>query len=314
MSRVHLAITTHTTRHLRRTLLGVAHQVRKPDSVTISCDNDLAEITDLVRSCTEEFAQGLPAGICLVQRPSIGECALAQVRNNAVRAIMHRGAAAQDCVIFHDGDCCPASDCTAVHESLLSRAELVNAYRIDLTEEQTDKFDEAAVKAGRPPASITADQRSVLEERDRRYTRTLRLKRLGIPGLVKAHKPKILGANFSFKLSAYIAINGFDEEYLGYGSEDDDFSRRIYQSGFRPAVGVAKAIVYHQWHPTRKPTDWHDSPGVKRFNMPLPVKASRGLERPIAQDAPRVMHLLGGRCVSEELLAHAGRTLQAVNA
>jgi hypothetical protein len=149
--RIHLAITTHTTRHLRRTLLGVAHQGRRPDSVTISCDNDLPEITELVKACSGEFGAGLPDGIALVQRASIGQCALAQVRNNAVRAILDAGAGPGDAIIFHDGDCCPASDCTAVHERLLAGAELVNAYRVDLTEAQTEAFDEDAVRRGLPP-------------------------------------------------------------------------------------------------------------------------------------------------------------------
>lgn len=305
--RIHLAITTHTTRHLRRTLLGVAHQGRRPDSVTISCDNDLPEITELVKACSGEFGAGLPEGIALVQRASIGQCALAQVRNNAVRAILDAGAGPGDAIIFHDGDCCPASDCTAVHERLLAGAELVNAYRVDLTEAQTEAFDEDAVRRGLPPAAITDDQRATLEARDRRYRRALLLKRLGLPGLVKAHKPKILGANFSFRLSAYIEVNGFDEEYLGYGSEDDDFSRRIYAAGFRPAVGVASAVVYHQWHATRKPADWHDSPGVRRFEMSLPTRAARGLTNPIPQDAPRVSVLRGGMLASERVLEAAGR-------
>lgn len=300
--RIHLAITTHTTRHLRRTLLGAANQTRRPDSIVVSCDNDLAEIADLVRACTDEFGDGLPRGVTIVQRPSIGQCALAQVRNNAVRWILQAGAGEGDAVIFHDGDCCPAADCTAVHEKLLDGAELVNAYRVDLTEAQTETFDEAAVKEGKPPALITAEQKELLATRDKRYRRALALKRLGVPGLVKSHKPKILGANFSFRLSAYLTINGFDEEYLGYGSEDDDFSRRIYAAGFRPAVGVATAIVYHQWHQTRKPADWHDSPGVKRFEMKLPTRAARGLIEPIQQQTPRATTFVRGREVATALL------------
>ena len=44
------------------------------------------------------------------------------------------------------------------------------------------------------------------------------------------------------------AIRGFDEGYMGYGFEDDDFAFRLQQSGvqYRWAPEVT---VQHQWHP-----------------------------------------------------------------
>lgn len=293
--RLHLAITTHTTRHLRRTLLAVASLRRKPDTVIVSCDNDREDVRDLTRACSGEFAWGLTAGIVLVQRPALGVCMLSQVRNNAVRALLARGATTSDAIIFHDGDCAPAADCAGTHEELLRRADLVCAFRVDLSPEQTEAFDETAVREGRPPAAVTEAQAELLEHRQARHERSLLLRRLSGGLAVKPHKPKILGANFALSLAAYDAVNGFDEEYVGYGSEDDDFSKRLYAVGVRSAVGVTRAVVYHQWHETRKPADWHDSPGVARFHRTLPSVCERGLRTPADQPPVREYRFIDGR-------------------
>ena len=56
------------------------------------------------------------------------------------------------------------------------------------------------------------------------------------------------------------------------------------------AVGVASAIVYHQWHPTRAPGAWADNAGAPRFLKGTPTVAARGLENPIEQPPCVVEH------------------------
>jgi len=291
---LHLVITTHTTRHLRRTLLGVAEQSRRPDTVIVSCDNNREDVRELVRVCSAEFAAKMPDGVRLVQRPSTGACAASQVRNNGVRAALACGAGAPHSLVLLDGDCCPAQDCVARHETLLKWADLVIGFRADLSREQTEMFDEAAVTRGDPPAAVTPEQHALLVDRQRRYDRTLFLRRLQIPWLVKAHKPKVLSANFAVRLGAWLEVNGFDEQYRGYGQEDDDFSRRIYKAGFRAAIGIASAIVYHQWHETRAPGEWHDSDGAARFAGRWTARCVRGLVDPMPQETPRMEWFVGG--------------------
>jgi N-acetylglucosaminyl-diphospho-decaprenol L-rhamnosyltransferase len=296
---INVAITTHTTRHLRRTILGASALKPAAARIVIACDNDRADVRELVLASSQEFAAGLPQGLIYVSRPSVGECALSQNRNNAIRALIARGARESESVAFLDGDCIPARDLLAVHASALknpaSRRDLVCAYRVDLSAEQTECIDESAILAGHPAARITAEQSALLTDRQRRHARAARLRGLGLGVVVKGHKPKILGANFAVTLRAYLAVNGFDEEYLGYGSEDDDFARRIYAASFRPAVRVDSAIVCHQWHETRKPANWHDSPGVKRFELSLPTRCVRGVENPMPQQQPVIEVFINGQ-------------------
>ncbi len=274
-------MTTHTTRHLRRSLLGVAYQSRPPDEVVVSCDNQLPEIADLVRACSAEFS----LRIVHVAREHMGECRVGQARNNAVRTLKLLGANGSTRVVYLDGDCCPAKDALAVHGRLGSNAGLVIGFRVELTPEQTEAFDEGAVKRGTPPASISNAAWAKLFARDAKYRRQLFLKKFG---LCKPHKPKVLSANFSLSLAMIEHINGFDEEFIGYGAEDDDVSRRVYLAGGKAAIAVRDAVVFHQWHPTRAAESWEQAPGVARFKLNLPSRCARGITHPLDQPNPEV--------------------------
>jgi hypothetical protein len=277
-----LILITHTTRHLRRSLLAAAASLRKPDEIFVSCDGDGDDLASCVRAAAAEFN----LSVTLVRRSHTGQSRSPQVRNNAVRTLP-LSLATETRLVFLDGDCAPAQDCLGQHEMLgdgNGGGRVVVGFRIDLTQEQTEAFDESAVTQGRPPAEIAAGQWAALKSRDRRYRRAVFFRRFG---LAKAHKPKILSANFSCTLGAFRAVNGFDEQFIGWGAEDDDLGRRLYQSGVKPAVGVATAIVFHQWHATRAPGAWSDNAGAPRFLDGAkginPMRAARGLEDPMDQ-------------------------------
>lgn len=291
-----LILTTHTTRHLRRSLLGVACESPRPRHVLVSCDVHDDSIRTLVASCSAEFS----LDVTLVDRPHQNQCRLSQVRNNGLRAATQLGASGSDLISFIDGDCSPAPDHAAKLAALPASIALVCAHRIELTPGQTEAFDESAVRDHRPPAAITPDQLAALDKRHARSRRQAFWRRLG---LSKGHKPKILGANFAVRLSLAQAVNGFDEAFVEWGAEDDDFSHRAYQVGARPHIGVRDIIVYHQFHPTRAPGRWADAPGVARFNEPGPAFCKLGLYSPMDQPTPVVRTYAAGTCTSEAPLA-----------
>lgn len=300
MPKIHVIVTTHTTRHLRRTLMGVASQWRKADSVTVTIDGDGAEIVELVRACSVEFGMQ----IRVVSRAHQGVCRSAQVRNNGARAAIAE-ASPDDVLIFYDGDCCPAPEALERYERLfegsnwwagargkLSRAVegdvpvvLVIGHWITLDRDQTEQFDERGLRQGKWPARPSEEELAKLPRRRARYTRQLLMRKLG---LAKGHKPKLASGNFGIRVSEFVAVNGFDELYEGYGQEDDDLGRRVYKHAGRVAIGVDQCLVFHQWHPTRQPGAWETAPGVARFKRGYSVEAERGLKNPVTQPEPRV--------------------------
>ncbi|MFG0283644.1 MAG: galactosyltransferase-related protein [Phycisphaerales bacterium JB039] len=281
---IHIAICTHTAERIERTLLGVRWQTTPVDSVTITCDGDSAELEAGLRAAC--LRAGVAATILLRAQPDV--CRLGQVRNNAVRRLLEQGAGDADVLVFLDGDCVPAPEVAIGHEQRLRRGDLVLAHRFDLTAEQSAAFDEAALRAGRWPYAPTPEQIRAINRRHRRYQRQALLRRFG---LTKAHKPKIIGGHFGVTIGQWRKVNGQDETYGEYGQEDDDFARRIYASGGRPVVATRELLAFHQYHPTRAPGAWRDSPNAQRLSEAFAVRCASGLESGLAQPPLRIVEV-----------------------
>jgi hypothetical protein len=276
---------THTPERLRRTVLGVAWSSLPAREVVLACDGDDPAILDAARDAAREAG----SAITVVQRPSAGRGRAAQTRNNAVRALLDRGAPPETGLVFFDGDCVPLHRTVEGHAAGLGRADLVLGFRYDLTAEQDAAFDERALRDGEMPLAPTPAQVRALHARHRRYRRQLLLRRLG---LTKPHKPKLLSANFACTLEAYRAVNGFDEDFEGWGQEDDDFGRRLMQWGGRVHVGIRSLLACHQFHQTRAPGDWHESDNARMLRARRPVVCARGLSHPADQLPPVVSRIV----------------------
>jgi len=289
MRRAHLILVTHTPDRIRRTLLGASVQTVPPASVTLTCDGDDDAIRDAASSACAEFGLGLT----LIRRAHAGVSRSAQVRNNGVRHLIETGAADDDALVFLDGDCVPEAKLIAKHLDALTHAGLVLGWRYDLHKDQDEAFDEDALRRGEHPITPTPEQEHALAKRRQRFLKQARLRALGLArlGLVKAHKPKLITANFATTLGHYRAVNGIDETYEGWGQEDDDFARRLYQRAVRPFVGVGTIHTYHQYHVTRAPGEWHQSPNAERLNKKPATQCARGLEDPMDQPQVVIEHL-----------------------
>jgi glycosyltransferase involved in cell wall biosynthesis len=66
----------------------------------------------------------------------------------------------------------------------------------------------------------------------------------------KYRRPKIWGANFAVNRDVFEHVNGFDENYVGWGQEDSDLRDRLVKAAFRGVALHTSAIVYHLWHAT----------------------------------------------------------------
>src|SRR5262249_44329126 len=63
-------------------------------------------------------------------------------------------------------------------------------------------------------------------------------------------KPRRLqGGDFSIWREDYERVNGFDENFCGWGGEDYDLGRRLRRAGVRLASVLRWTRSYHVWHP-----------------------------------------------------------------
>jgi len=61
-------------------------------------------------------------------------------------------------------------------------------------------------------------------------------------------RPKIWGGNFAIDRELFERVNGFDQNYVGYGQEDSDLRNRLLKGGYRPVCLHTLARSYHLWH------------------------------------------------------------------
>ncbi|MFN7021351.1 MAG: hypothetical protein ACK4WH_08510 [Phycisphaerales bacterium] len=297
--RVFMLIPTHTTRHLACCLASLAHQTRSPEGVAVTCDTDDPAIGVLLDEWWPRVRVRSGGRPVLLQtyRPHLGQARLNQVRNNGLRTLRdHFGLRGEDLVVVLDGDTMLAPDALARHAALAEAGfEVIIPYRYMIDEQPTAQVSaEDVLENGVPiPRLATAAQRGLLESRHRRYRRHLLLSRVG---LVKSHKPKIIGGHHAVLWRRLVEINGFDEEYIGYRFNDDDLSRRVRAVRPRTAIAVRDIAAFHLWHKVRAPERLEDAPGYTRWSRKdLPTRCVHGIESPLEQPPP-VVRVVGKEC------------------
>ena len=227
--------------HLRLLVSSLAAQTRRPDEIVVADDgSDAAAVAAMGPSLA---ACGIAAKIVRQEKDGYR---LAAARNLAIRA------ATADYLLFLDCDVALLPDAVAVHERNAEPRRLLCGHRALL--------DETATKAlfAALPAPAEADWELAWRSADaaelraaaRLFARHAALRRRH---LARAHKPKLLGCHFSLFREDVVRVNGFDENFVGWGYEDDDFARRLYRTGVAPFSVIAEARAMHLWHPSLAP-------------------------------------------------------------
>lgn len=227
--------------HFRLMLAALAGQSRRPDEVVVADDGSGAAEAEAVRALAA--ASPIP---CTVVRQEKDGYRLAAARNLAIRA------ADSDYLVFADCDIALLPDAIETHLRLAAPGRLLVGNRALLGEEAT-----ASLFAARPSPSADAweDAWCRADAAELQAAQTLFLHHAALRRwhLARPHKPKIIGCHFSLFRDDVRRVNGFDENYVGWGYEDDDFARRLYKSGVRPESVILAARAMHLWHPSLAP-------------------------------------------------------------
>ncbi|MGL5000054.1 MAG: galactosyltransferase-related protein, partial [Cetobacterium sp.] len=84
-----------------------------------------------------------------------------------------------------------------------------------------------------------AEVKHLKKDRTRRWLYTLRLNKRGV---------KLVGMSYALTKENYIKINGYNEEFQGWGFEDDDFGNRLYALGIKGREIKDENVSLHLWH------------------------------------------------------------------
>jgi glycosyltransferase involved in cell wall biosynthesis len=269
---VEVLVTTYNSpRTLRLVLLALARQSLTPTRVVVADDGSRFDTLDALR----RTAPDLPFPLLHVWQPDIG-FRLARSRNNALRQVR------APLVAILDQDVLPHRDWLAVHRRRGGPGRVGLGDTLDLPPAVAGTVTEADVREGR---FETRHARVESARLARRHGKALFYALLRRMGLAARAKPKLRGSNFAVWMDDVRSVNGFDEEYMGWGQEDDDFGRRLYAAGVRPVVLIGLAPATHLGHETVRTTRWKDGPNVPRFRQDSPARCLRGLDDPRRDDA-----------------------------
>ena len=229
--RISVIVTTYNRPGaLRQVLGGLADQNLAPEEVVVADDGSDAETGDLVRKLMPTVGYRLDH----VWHPDEGFRAAA-IRNAAVRRSVG------DYIICLDGDCIPSRNFIADHCRLAENGCFVQGGRILVSRRLSQGY---GVNRTRTKAALFAD----LVRGDLGNAHHL----LRLPVWPASRSKRLAGirsCNMSFWRSDLYAVNGFNENFVGWGREDSELAVRLFRYGLDCKRHPFMAACFHLWHP-----------------------------------------------------------------
>ncbi len=228
-----------TTRNRPNALTAVLQSVLAqrclPDEVIVADDGPGAETAAVI----EHYRPLLPVPLKHTWQPDDG-FRLAQSRNRALAA------AESEYIVIIDGDMVLHPEFIADHRRAAKKGLFVQGSRVVLTREKTDHLLAESTRY-----RVLKWHETGLEQRWKNRLSACRLPWLSA-ALLKREKSGwlhgIRGCNMGFFREDALAVNGFNNDFVGWGREDSEFVARLFNNGVRRANLKYAAIAYHLWH------------------------------------------------------------------
>jgi len=206
---------------------GLRRQTRPPEEILVSDDGSDEPTRELVRS----FSQTSPVPVRHIWHSHDG-FRKTVILNKAVAA------ATGSYLVFTDGDCVPHAKFVADHAALAEQGFWVQGRRCFVREPFVPGFgaDQLPAWGWMLTGKISGAAKGV---------------RWPFAIIRRDTKQRgIIGCNLAFWREDVLAVNGFDEDYTGWGTgEDSDIGTRIYHLGRRRKFVYGRAITFHLNHP-----------------------------------------------------------------
>lgn len=252
--------------HLRKVLGGIERQTYPHFEVVIADDGSGPKTKDVI----EEFKIRTGQSVRHVWQEDDG-FRKSKILNEAVRQ------STGDLLIFLDGDCVPHKHFVKAHVENHEPGKYLCGRRVDLSEKFSATLSANDVRRGYfsfPRLRLLLD---FIFGESRPFQRSFYI---GLPWLRRKlgmdRIDDLLGSNYSVLKQAFIAINGYDENYEGYGREDTDVEIRLQNLGYQIKSVKGAALQFHLWHPRREFTPSNDT-RLDELKKSGRVLAERGL-------------------------------------
>lgn len=237
MARFAVIITTYNwPAALKVVLAGYLAQQRPPDELIVADDGS----TDETRTVIDAFREQAPFEVKHVWHEDNGFRA-GTIRNRAIQK------SESDYVIFTDGDCIPAPWFLQQHSSLAERNWFLSGNRVLLSKDFSTE-----VLQNQTPVSTWNLKQWIAARRKRQINRLSPLFRIPMGSWYRRRVAQQWEGAKTCNLSVWkddlLAVNGFDEDYTGWGMEDSDLVLRLIRNGVYHKDARFAAAVFHLWH------------------------------------------------------------------
>jgi glycosyltransferase involved in cell wall biosynthesis len=144
-------------------------------------------------------------------------------------------------LLFTDGDCVMPPDHLRWHLEYRRAGRVVAGDCYRLSETATEGVTEETIQSGAYLNGISPRERRRLAGKAFRawWYQLLRCAML----------PRLTGNNIGVWRTDYEQVNGFDENFVGWGLEDRDLQRRLSLLGLRFKSILRRTATCHLWHP-----------------------------------------------------------------
>ncbi len=268
MTTVSLIVSTYNWKEaLALTLRSIASQHVLPHEVIVADDGSREDTGAMIR----EMAVDFPVPLIHAWQEDAG-FRLARVRNLAIAA------SSGEYVIFVDGDVVLHSCFVADHLALIRPGIHLQGGRLNASREESTRL----LAGGAPRFSPFMPGRF-------KRKHALRLPWLAARKARTADGGQVMGVNMGMWRKDLDTVNGFDDNYEGWGREDDDIAWRLKHAGVMRRPLRFAGLAIHLWHDTRWPDGVPPTevlPNDRFFNQTLATKATRcerGLDARVAR-------------------------------
>jgi len=181
-------------------------------------------------------------------------------------------------LVFLDGDCLVRPDFLRWHARLASSGRFVAGNRVLLSE----PFTEGVLKHGLPLPGwgklrlLAARLRGDIN----RFWPLVRLPLEPLRDRTPQRWEGVKTCNLGLWRADFLAVNGLDERYQGWGYEDSDLAIRLIRNAVDHRDGRFATTVLHLWHPERRHLSTPENlERLQAVEQGTEVRAEQGVDR-----------------------------------
>lgn len=274
---ISIVITTYNRSDALKCVLRALEQQTDTNFEVVVADDGS---TDAHVAQVQAAQQSLHFPITHVWHPDVGFTA-AKVRNLGVAA------SAGAYLILLDGDCVPDVDFVAQHRLLAEPRCFINGSRVLLTEAFTREALSGRVDLVHQSPATWLMWR--VRKQCSKWVGWMRLPDISLRRQPDFKWKGIRSCNMSLWKSDYVAVNGFDETFVGWGHEDADFVLRLHNADLTRKNGFFATEVYHLWHrESNRDMENQNAQRVRERIHSKQIQATLGYRQSLAFEGVRI--------------------------